>query len=189
MIVRLITLFLLLGSTAGAAVVRIDVRERTAVLGGKPFGAAGAYECIKGRVHFEVNPELAPNRIISDIELGPRNSVGRVEFSSDFYLLAPVDASRSNGTLLFEVSNRGGKGMLAMFNLATGSRDPKSEAELGDGFLFQQGFTLAWLGWQFDVPEDPDLMRLYAPWQGGTGPPEGRCAPSIFRSKEPTTFR
>lgn len=163
MIVRLITLLLLLCSTAAAAVVRIDVRERTAVLEGKPFGAAGAYERIKGRVHFEVDPKLAPNRIISDIGLAPQNARGRVEFSSDFYLLAPVDATRSNGTLLFEVSNRGGKGMLGMFNLATGSRDPKSEAELGDGFLFQQGFTLAWLGWQFDVPEDPDLMRLYAP--------------------------
>ena len=50
-----------------------------------------------------------------------------------------------------------------MFNLATGSSDPKSEAELGDGFLFRQGFTLAWLGWQFDVPENSDLLRLYAP--------------------------
>jgi hypothetical protein len=163
MIFRLVTSFLLLCSASDAAVVRIEVQERTAVLGGKSFGAAGAYQRIKGRVHFEVDPKLAPNRIISDIDLGPQNSRGRVAFSSDFYMLAPVDASKSNGTLLFEVSNRGGKGMLGMFNLATGSRDPKSEAEFGDGFLFQHGFTLAWLGWQFDVPKDPDLMRVYAP--------------------------
>jgi len=170
MIFHLITTILLLCSACAAAVVRIEVRERTDVLGGKPFGAAGAYERIKGRVHFEVDPKLAPNRIISDIDLGPQNKSGRVAFSADFYLLAPVDASKSNGTLLFEVSNRGGKGMLGMFNLATGSRDPKSEAELGDGFLFQHGFTLAWLGWQFDVPKDPDLMRVYAPVakQGGS---------------------
>jgi len=170
MIVRLLISLILLCTASAAAVVRIEVRERTAVLGGKPFGAAGAYERIKGRVHFEVDPKLAPNRIISDVDLGPQNKSGRVAFSSDFYLLAPVDASKSNGTLLFEVSNRGGKGMLGMFNLATGSRDPKSEAELGDGFLFQHGFTLAWLGWQFDVPKDPDLMRVYAPVarQGGT---------------------
>ena len=163
MILRLLTSLLLLCATSPAAVVRIEVRERTSVLGGKSFGATGAYERIKGRVHFEVDPKLAPNRIISDLDLGPLNKRGRVAFSADFYLLAPVDASRSNGTLLFEVSNRGGKGMLGMFNLAAGSRDPKSEAEFGDGFLFQQGFTLAWLGWQFDVPKEPDLMRVYAP--------------------------
>ena len=163
MILRLLTSLLLLCATSSAAVVRIEVRERTSVLGGKHFGATGAYERIKGRVHFEIDPKLAPNRIISDLDLGPLNKRGRVAFSADFYLLAPVDASRRNGTLLFEVSNRGGKGMLGMFNLAAGSRDPKSEAELGDGFLFHHGFTLAWLGWQFDVPKEPDLMRVYAP--------------------------
>src|SRR5205809_306044 len=118
MIFRLVTSLFLLCSTSAAAVVRIEVRERRAVLGGKSLGAAGAYECIKGRVHFEIDPKLGPNRIISDIDLGPRNKRGRVAFSSDFYLLAPADASRSNGTLLFEVSNRGGKGTLGMFNLA-----------------------------------------------------------------------
>jgi hypothetical protein len=161
--IRLVISVFLLCSTSVAGVVRVEVRERRPLLGGKSFQAAGAYECIRGRVHFEIDPKLAPNRIISDIDLGPKNKRGRVEFSSDFYLLAPVDASKGNGTLLFEVSNRGGKGMLGMFNLAAGSRNPKSEAELGDGFLFQQGFTLAWLGWQFDVPEEPDLMRVYAP--------------------------
>ena len=55
-----------------------------------------------------------------------------------------------NGTVLFEVSNRGGKGMLSMFNR-------------GDQFLFDRGYTLVWLGWQFDVPDQPDLLRLYAP--------------------------
>jgi hypothetical protein len=80
MVFRLLTFLLLFCSPAAAAVVRIDVRERTAVLEGKPFGDTGAYECIKGRVHFEVDPKLAPNRIISDIELGPQNGRGRVEF-------------------------------------------------------------------------------------------------------------
>ena len=158
-----ITGFLLLACPATAAVMRIEVLERTSILNGKQFGAVGPYERIRARVFFEVDPKLAPNRIISDIDLGPKNAQGRVEFSSDCYLIAPVDSSKGNGTVLFEVSNRGRKGMLGMFNRASGSLDPKSEAEFGDGFLLEQGFTLAWLGWQFDVPQEADLIRLHAP--------------------------
>ncbi len=156
---------------AAAEVVRIEVQERTPVLDGKPFGSTGAYERLKGRVHFEVDPAFPANRIISDIQLGPRNQRGRVEFSSDFYLLTPLDVDKGNGTFLFEVSNRGRKGMLGMFNLGDGSLDPRTEAEFGDGLLLKQGFTLAWLGWQFDVPDDPQLMRLYAPKAKGNAKP------------------
>ena len=54
---------------AAAEVVRIEVQERTPVLDGKPFGSTGAYERLKGRVHFEVDPAFPANRIISDIQL------------------------------------------------------------------------------------------------------------------------
>jgi hypothetical protein len=69
--------------------------------------------------------------------------------------------------VLFEVSNRGGKGALGMFNRAAGGTDPRTAQQLGDGFLFEQGYTVVWLGWQFDVPEQPGLMRLYAPASQG----------------------
>jgi alpha/beta hydrolase family protein len=65
--------------------------------------------------------------------------------------------------VLFEVSNRGRKGLLGMFDRAAGSLDPKADKEFGDRFLLEQGYTLVWLGWQFDVPTDPTLMRLNAP--------------------------
>ena len=54
--------------------------------------------------------------------------------------------------MLYEVSNRGGKGMLGFFNHAAGSLDPATPADMGDGFLMAQGFTLLWVGWQFDPP-------------------------------------
>jgi len=166
----IITALLLLGNPAVASVLRVEVLERAPILDGKRFGAAGSYERIKGRVYFEVDPKLLPNQIISDIDLEPKNARGRVEFSSDCYLIAPVDASKGNGTVLFEVSNRGRKGTLGMFNRASGSLDPKSEAEFGDAFVLERGFTLAWLGWQFDVPKEADLIRLHAPVasQGGS---------------------
>ncbi|MBM3803044.1 MAG: hypothetical protein FJW26_12145 [Acidimicrobiia bacterium] len=171
MTLRILIVTGLLSLSAGAEVVRVDVQDRNSVLHGKSFGTSGAYERLKGRVHFEVDPELEANRAITDLQLGPRNQRGRIEFSSDFYVLAPSDPKRENGSVLFEVSNRGNKGMLGMFNLAASSLDPQTEAEFGDGLLLSQGFVLAWLGWQFDVPQDPQLMRLYAPKARNEGHP------------------
>ncbi|MCS6952168.1 MAG: alpha/beta hydrolase domain-containing protein [Bryobacterales bacterium] len=154
----------LLACTAGlpAAVVRIEVDERSDVLDGRPFGRAGPYERIIGKVHFAVDPALAANRILCDIDLAPRNAQGLVAFTADLYVLKPRDPALGNGTLLFEVVNRGRKLMLGMFQRAA-SLDPREPEDFGDSFLLERGFTLAWLGWQWDVPEEPLLMRLYAP--------------------------
>ncbi len=147
---------------AHAGLVRLEIQERSDVLDGKPFGKAGAYERIIGKAHFAIDPKLAQNKAIADIGLAPRNKQGLVEFSSDIYMLRPKDASLGNGALLYEVSNRGGKGMLAAFHRA-GSLDPRKPQDFGDGFLLEQGFTLLWVGWQFDMPETPGLVRLYPP--------------------------
>jgi len=70
--------------------------------------------------------------------------------------------------VLYEVSNRGGKGMLGFFNHASAGA---ADAETGDGFLMQNGFTLLWLGWQFDVPQREGLLRVYAPIASDGGKP------------------
>src|SRR5580704_16130343 len=146
-----VALFCLASSPLSAGVVRIEVQSRADVLGGKPFGDAGAYEKLTGKIYFEIDPSNTANTIITDIGNAPRNARGRAEFSSDFFLIKPKQIERGNGTVLYEVSNRGGKGMLGFFDQGTGSLNPTSEADLGDGFLLQRGFTLLWLGWQFDV--------------------------------------
>ena len=158
-------------SPAAAEVVRIVVTSRADVAGGKAFGATGPYEKLAGRIYFEVDPALAPNKIITDIDKAPRNARGRVEFSSDFFLIKPKQIERGNGTVVYEVSNRGGKGMLAFYNQATGSLDPTTEAQMGDGFLMTQGFTLLWVGWQFDPPHREGLVRVYAPIATDNGKP------------------
>ena len=95
-----------------------------------------------------------------------------MEFSSDFYLIKPKDPARGNGTVLYEVSNRGGKGMVGFFNFAAGGVDPQTAEQFGDGFLLEQGFTLLWVGWQFDVPLRDGLVRVYrADRQRGRRPP------------------
>lgn len=146
-----------------AGLLRIEVSERSDVLDGRSFGPTGPYERIIGKAYFAVDPSLPANKIITDVDKAPRNDKGLVEFSSDIYVLKPRDPARGNGAVLYEVSNRGRKGMLTMFNRAAASLDPRSESEFGDGLLMQQGYTLVWLGWQFDPPQEPHLMRLYTP--------------------------
>jgi hypothetical protein len=141
---------------ATAAVTRVEVTERGAV------PAFHGYERIVGKIHFAVDPKLAANHIITDIDLAPKNSQGLVEFTADLYMLKPVDPSKGNGTALLEISNRGGKGATSMFGLG-GRPDPHTEQELGDPLLFEQGFTLVWVGWEWDVPERPGMLRLDAP--------------------------
>ncbi|MGH9658894.1 MAG: alpha/beta hydrolase domain-containing protein, partial [Bryobacteraceae bacterium] len=159
---------LLLCACAQAGLVRIEVAERSDVLEGRSFRSAGPYERIVGRAYFAVDPKLPANRIIADIDLAPRNDAGLVEFSSDIYVLKPRDPAKGNGAVLYEVSNRGRKGMLSMFNRGTtpANLDPRTEAHFGDGFLMDRGFTLVWLGWQFDVQRAEGLMRLYTPTAG-----------------------
>src|SRR5436190_574509 len=57
----------------------------------------------------------------------------------------------------------GGKSMLRMYDFGSGNRDPRDEADFGDAFLLEQGYTLVWLGWQFDVPPGEAALRLYTP--------------------------
>src|SRR5262245_12603081 len=150
-------------SLAEARVVRLRIERRETVLAGRPFGAAGPYEKLVGTVEFALDPNLPRNEGIVDLKLAPRNARGDVEFSADFYLLKPVDPRRGNGRLFYEVGNRGGKSMLVTFQKATGSPDPSTEAEFGDGALMRQGFTLLWMGWQWDVPERAGVMRMQMP--------------------------
>ena len=163
MIFYLLSIWLMLSHLAFSAVVRINLTQGSKVLDSRPFNLAGAFERLEGRVFFEIDPTLEENRKISDISLAPLNAKGKVAFSSNFYILRPASPSKRNGTLLYEVANRGRKGMLGMFNLAKGSLDPRSISEFGDGFVLNQGFTLAWLGWQFDIPPGEQLLRLTAP--------------------------
>src|SRR5262249_36495520 len=131
--------------------------------GGRAFGAAGAYEKLVGKVDFGFDATLPGNDVVVDLKLAPQNARGLVEASAHFYMLKPVDARKGNGRLIYEVGNRGGKGMLTALQKATAALDPATDAELGDGALMRQGFTLVWMGWQWDVPQRPGVMRMEMP--------------------------
>lgn len=160
--VTLIPMLAVLSSppAARADVVRLEITKREVVLQGRAFGAAGPYEKLAGTVHFALDPAAPRNRGIVDLALAPRNARGLVEFSADVYLLKPVDAVKGNGRLLYEAGNRGTKRILPVFQNGTGSDDPSSEADFGTGALMAQGFTLAWMGWQWDVPAGRMRMQI-----------------------------
>jgi hypothetical protein len=146
-----------------AEVTRVEITSRVDVLGGKSFGLAGPYEKIIGKIFFSIDPADPHNKSIIDIDKAPRNTQGLVEFSADLYVLAPKDPARGNGVVLFDVLNRGRKNLLQYFNRAALVADPTVEADFGDGFLMQHGFSLVWVGWQFNVPHRDGLMGLDAP--------------------------
>ncbi|MFN7979051.1 MAG: alpha/beta hydrolase domain-containing protein [Vicinamibacterales bacterium] len=146
---------------AEAGVTRLEITRREVVAGGRAFGRAGAYEKVVGTVHFTADPAAARNRGIVDLGLAPVNAAGVVEYTADFYLLKPVDPTRGNGRLFYEAGNRGTKAILPVFQQAKASADPATDEEFGTGALMQQGFTLLWMGWQWDVPEG--RMRMAIP--------------------------
>jgi hypothetical protein len=152
-----------LTATVRAEVTKIEITSRADVLGGKAFGPAGSYEKLVGKVYYSVDPKHPRNAPIVDIDNAPRDASGRVTFSADLYVLAPKDAARGNGVALFDVVNRGRKNVIQYFNRAPQSPEPTAEADFGDGFLMRQGYTLVWVGWQFDIPDRGGLMALHAP--------------------------
>jgi hypothetical protein len=160
-VLRSLLCICLLPSLSAAEVTNVTITSRAVVANGAPFGATGAYEKLIGRIEFALDPRKAPNKAITDLSRAPIGADHRVHFSADLYVLRPVDASRGNGTLLFEIANRGRKGLLTRFNRARTSQDPTAATDFGDGFLMNEGYTLVWVGWQFDVA--PPLLRIDAP--------------------------
>ena len=165
-IVRLGFLALALSLSAvplAAGVVEVEVERRQDVLDGRPFGEAGAYEKIVGRIRFAFDPDNENNEAIVDLDLAPRNSEGMVEAWANFMVLQPKDPALRRGVAWVEVSNRGGKASIRYFNAGSGARDPITEGDFGNGLLMRQGLTLIWVGWQWSVPPAPDAMHLVGP--------------------------
>tara|TARA_B100000029_G_scaffold364281_3_gene357469 strand:+ start:845 stop:2878 length:2034 start_codon:yes stop_codon:yes gene_type:complete len=146
-------------------VVQIEVTERAAFAGGQHFGNVGPYERVKGWLTIAVDPAHALNRVVTDIGLAPRDKDGRVRFRTEFFLLKPVDARRSNGRILYDVNNRGNKLALGAFNNPRGGNrnDPKTAADAGNGFLMRHGYSVLWCGWNGDVKPGGGRIMIELP--------------------------
>jgi hypothetical protein len=123
---------------ADARIVKVEITSKESpTYGGTSFGAVGQFEKLIGKATGELDPTDRHNAIIQDIELAPRNGNGKVQYVTTFTLVKPIDLTKSNGTLFYNVNNRGNRNF--PYNIGG---DP------GDGFVQGLGYTLLWSGWQ-----------------------------------------
>src|SRR5580765_2457565 len=110
----LVAALLAMPSIADARVTKIVVEKKASpAFDGASFGAAGQYETLAGRAFGELDPNDPHNAIIQDIDLAPKNANGRVEYMATFFLVKPIDMSKSSRLMWHDVPNRAGRLTLA----------------------------------------------------------------------------
>ena len=145
------------------ALISFEIKNRQPLGDGRAFADVGPYLQLDGTARFAVDPDHPLNQGITDLGLAPRDGNGLVHFSADLRILAPEDSRRGNRRLLFDVPNRGNRLALRMLNCAPPQTVPGAPLDAGDGFLMRHGYTVAWCGWQHDVPSVDGLMRIHVP--------------------------
>lgn len=169
-----------LAPPAAARITGLTLTTKTSpAFGGTSFGSVGQYEQLDGTATGEIDPNDPLNAVIQDIELAPRNARGMVEYSMDISILKPIDTSRGNHTILYDVVNRGNKSSPAL-NIAG------SATNAGDGFLEAQGYTLVWSGWEGDVTTGIKIVLPVATNRDGS-PITGRVRSEYILNATPAS--
>jgi hypothetical protein len=143
---------MLLPVVVNAEVVKVEITSREVVSSSPEYNRFGPYEVIKGIIYLEVNPDDPANQLIVDMKLAFLNSRGNVEFSTEFELHKPVNAARGNHRLLYFVNNRGYMADEWLFSYRTGKN-----------WLYSQGWSYLWCGWNCDVPESERRLSINVP--------------------------
>jgi hypothetical protein len=128
-----------------ADVSRLEISKQETLAGASSLSS---YTSITGVAYFVLDPNETANQAITDIVYAPLNRDGLVEFSTDFRILVP-NAAVANGTLLYNVNNRGG------------SRFPPEISP--DHPLSKMGFTYLATGWINELVPEEGRLLLHAP--------------------------
>src|SRR5207253_129299 len=152
----------LVPGTARARITKIVITSiENPTFGGMLFGvngSIGAYQKLRGVAFGEVDPADPQNAVLTDIELVS----GKVTYSMDIYILRPVNLDSGNRKLFVEVNNRGNK-LFGPFNLSGGGNNPTTAADAGGAFLMNQGYSLAWSGWDISALPGADRLTITVP--------------------------
>ena len=130
-----------------SGITRIEIiTTQSPTFGAQSFGTVGAYEKILAKAYGQLDPLNRRNALIKDIELAPRNAEGMVEYSVDLHILKPIDMTKSNNRIFYDVVNRGNKGHGAFNDV--GNNNPTTATDAGNGLLMRLGYTLVFSGWE-----------------------------------------
>jgi len=138
--------------TTIAKVIKVEITSREVISDCPELIHTGSYEVIKGIIYLEVNPENLANQQIVDLHLAPRNRCGCVEFSTEFELHKPLNPDRGNHRLIYFVNNRGNKLGSGFFSNSA-----------GHNWLYTNGWSYLWCGWNCDVIEDARKLNISVP--------------------------
>ena len=150
--------------------IRIEFASKAPFAGGASFGNTGPYERLLGTASFAIDPNDKDLPFICDLEFAPRNPEGLVEFKTILDIVKPVDLSRGNRKLLFDFSNRGGRGAFTRLNDGGGA-DLTKASYAGNGFLNRHGYTVVCAGWQGDLVYTGSNVVAFLPEARQNGQP------------------
>ena len=148
---------------AQARVTRLETTNvQSPAFEGRVF-AAGQYQFIEAVARGELDPRDPLNAVIVNLDRAPRNARGKVEYTVDVRILAPVDLAKGSRTILADIPNRGNMRVIGVLNDAPTTNTPKLDSDAGNGFLMDQGYAIIWVGWQGDVPSGAGRLTATLP--------------------------
>jgi len=180
--------------SSSAEITKLIIEKREVFAKGHEFLGTGAYEKIIGKAYGAIDPSNPLNKVIVNLVKAPRNARGLVEYETDFYIMRPVDATKGNQKILYDVTNRGRNALLPRMNDAPAEppqavNDPATVNDVGNGFVFREGYTVVWSGWDPDAPRGNNGMVIRVPVATNAGAPIVKTIRDefVFGTRIPTT--
>ncbi|MCY4365003.1 MAG: alpha/beta hydrolase domain-containing protein [Chloroflexi bacterium] len=131
-------------------------RSESPTFGGRSFGSVGQYEKLRGTAYGELDPKDPRNAVITDIELAPVNQRGLVEYSTDIFILKPVNPELGNRRVILDFNNRG-QMRVGLLNGARAINNPTSSEDAGTGFVMEMGYAVVGNGWDISASGHEDM--------------------------------
>ena len=148
-----------------SAIESLVVKTTGLAYNGTRFGNVGTYTYLLAEAKGTVKASDPCAPTIVDLK-NAADGTGAVKYSFDVVILTPTDPAKANGTLLYEVVNRGRTIALAalqdsntmdIYNAIKPVMPSEAKGVVrgkgaGNAFLLNQGYTIVLSGWQGDRP-------------------------------------
>ena len=151
-------------TAARPGIRRIEIdpaRSESPTFEGRSFGSVGQYEKLRGTAYAELDPTDPRNAVITDLDLAPVNERGMVEYSTDIFILKPINLDLGNRRVILDFNNRGGM-RVGLLNGARAINNPTTAAAAGTGFVFDMGYAVVGNGWDISATGH-DAMTINVP--------------------------